>query len=67
MVIFDLDPANMFGALEWPKIRAAIDKHFQEASKWFTWAHEKPEEVDLPSGGVAFSDRGAGQGDVFGS
>ena len=43
VVIFDLDLANMFGTLEWPIIRDAIDKHFQEASKWLNWEHEKPE------------------------
>ena len=28
LVVFDLDLANMFGSIEWPRIREAIDKHF---------------------------------------
>ena len=66
VVIFNLDLANMFGTLEWPKILAAIEKHYNEASKWFEWAHRRPEEIELPGDVVAYSDRGAGQGDVFG-
>ena len=66
LVAFDLDLANMFGSIEWPAIRNAIAKHFPEAEAWVQWEHAAVEEIELPSGGVAYGDRGAGQGDVFG-
>ena len=43
MVAFDLDLANMLGSIEWPEIRAAVDRHFVEASAWVTWCHAEPE------------------------
>ena len=35
VVAIDLDLANMFCNIEWPEIRAAINKHFVEASEWY--------------------------------
>ena len=66
MVAFDLDLANMFGSIEWPEIRAAVDRHFVEASAWVTWCHAEPEVVQLPPGAEHQVTRGAGQGDVYG-
>ena len=66
LVAFDPDLANMYGTIEWPFIRAAICKHFEEAEGWGNWAHGAVEEIELPGGATAFSDRGAGQGDVYG-
>ena len=66
LVAFDLDLANMFGNVEWPQIRSAISKYFPEAEAWVQWEHADTEEIELPSGGVAYGDRGAGQGDVYG-
>ncbi len=37
LVAFDLDLTNMFGSIEWPEIRAAVDRDFQEASAWLRW------------------------------
>ena len=67
LVAFDLDLRNMYGSVEWAEIRAAVERDFQEAGEWVRWQHTSPDEVDLPSGGTAFTDRGAGQGDAFGS
>ena len=67
LVAFDLDLANMFGTIDWSAIREAVEADFSEALSWLQWQHSSPDEVDLPSGGTAYTDRGAGQGDVFGS
>ena len=67
LVAFDLDLANMFGTIEWSEIREAVAADFPEALSWLQWQHSCVDEVDLPSGGTALTDRGAGQGDVFGS
>ena len=32
LIAFDLDLKNMFGSIEWPRIRAAIATHFPEAA-----------------------------------
>ena len=67
VVAFDLDLKNMFCSIEWAEIRAAVDRDFEEASAWFRWQHEAPDEIELPGGSVVLADRGAGQGDVYGS
>ena len=67
LVAMDLDCCNMFGSLEWPSIRAAVEKHFVEISPWTCWAHQQPAESLLPGGGTAAADRGAEQGDPFGT
>lgn len=67
VVAFDLDLANMFCSIEWPEIRAAVSKHFAEARPWIEWSHQEPEVVELPCGATHEVNRGAGQGDVFGS
>ena len=67
MVCFDLDLENMFCRVEWPEIRDAVRKHFSAALPWMEWCHEEPEIVELPSGGEHEVNRGAGQGDVYGS
>ncbi len=67
MVAFDLDLENMFCRVEWPEIRAAAQKHFEEAYKWLEWCHEEPEVIQLPNGAEHAVNRGAGQGDVYGS
>ena len=50
----------MYGTVE------AVRQHFQEAEAWVSWTHQEAEIIELQSGGTAVSDRGAGQGDVFG-
>ena len=67
LIAFDLDLQNMFGSIEWAELRRAVDRDLQEASAWFQWQHSTFDEIDLPGGGTAFSNRGSGQGDVFGS
>ena len=67
VVAFDLDLANMFCNVEWPEIRSAVGKHFAEACGWLEWCHATPEAVVLPCGSVHMVNRGAGQGDVYGS
>ena len=67
IVEFDLDLENMFCRIEWSEIRAAARKHFEEAVKCIESEHAEPGEVVLPSGDSHMVDRGAGQGDVFGS
>eukprot|EP00973_Karenia_brevis_P050186 6963523-Karenia_brevis.AAC.1 len=67
LVALDLDCCNMFGSLEWPSIRKEVEKHFPETLQWTTWAHQQPAETLLPGGDVAATDRGAEQGDPFGT
>ena len=67
LVAFDLDLSNMFGTIEWAEIREAAAADFPESSNWLEWQHSTVDEVELPSGSVAYTDRGAGQGDVYGS
>eukprot|EP00959_Pyramimonas_sp_CCMP1952_P386193 8093952-Pyramimonas_sp.AAC.1 len=66
VVAFDLDLANMFGTILRERIRGALRRHFPEALHWTQWVHADDELMDLPQGGVAHTDRGSGQGDVFG-
>ena len=67
LVAFDLDLQNMFGSIEWPKIRAAIAAHLPEAAAWTDWAHRESAVVQLPDGTEYRVNRGAEQGDPFGS
>ena len=67
LVAFDLDLKNMFGSIEWPRIRAAVSAHFAEAARWTEWAHREAAVVQLPDGTEVSVDRGAEQGDPFGS
>ena len=67
VVIADLDQVNMFGNAEWDSIRQSIDSNLSEIMGWTTWTHMKPSEVVLPSGECIEMDRGAAQGDAFGS
>ncbi len=39
VVFFDLDLANMYGAIEWPHIREAVGRYFKGAEAWLQWAH----------------------------
>ena len=67
IVVADVDQVNMFGNAEWDSIRSSIDCSFREILRWTEWSHEKPGEVVLPSGEHVCMNRGAGQGDAFGS
>ena len=67
LVAFDLDLKNMFGNIEWPRIRESIAKHMPDATAWVEWAHRRPAQVRLPGGGEVDTDRGAEQGDLHGS
>ena len=67
LVALDLDCCNMFGSLEWPSIRDAVARHFPDIQAWTEWAHQQPAETLLPGGDTAATDRGAEQGDPFGT
>ena len=67
LVCFDLDLKNMFGNIEWPNIRASIQKQMPEALAWTKWAHERKATTVLPGGDEAQFDRGATQGDPLGT
>ena len=56
LVATDLDLSNMFGNVEWPRIRQALRTHFPEASAWIEWQHQSDA-----------TNRGAEQGDVLGT
>ena len=67
LVASDLELKNMFGSIEWSRIRAAVNAHLPEAAAWTQWAHHEPAIVQLPDGHIHKVDRGAEQGDTFGS
>ena len=67
VAIFDIDQANMFCNVEWQEISAAVRKYYREVVEWVDWSHKEPEKVLLPCGDEIGVNRGAGQGDVFGS
>lgn len=63
----DIDQVNMFGNAEWDAIRPSIDSAMTEIHQWTEWLHRQPSEVILPSGETVLQNRGAAQGDAFGS
>ena len=67
LVAADIDLANMFGNCEWPAIRDAINSEFSEIKAWTDWHHTAPAITVLPSGTELENNRGAEQGDGFGS
>ena len=67
MIAADLDVVNMFGNAEWPAIREALEEHMPEALAWTNWQQSQASVTTLPSGSEFSTDRGAEQGDVFGS
>ena len=67
MIAVDIDLVNMFGNVEWSSIRAALQEHFPEALPWTSWQHQQPSATRLPSGTEFHTNKGAEQGDVFGS
>ena len=67
VAILDLDFKNAFPSFEWCSIRESVANHFPSILPWCAWCHAQPSVVYLPSGGVAFVDRGAEQGDPLGS
>ena len=54
--------ATGFGTVEWPEILEAIEEDAPEAAGWIRWEQKDAEEIELPSGEVHYSNRGAGQG-----
>ena len=66
-VAIDVDMVNMFGNQEWPDIRDAIQDSFHELVAWTEWHHEEPAITQLPSGLEFGNNRGAEQGDAFGT
>ena len=52
--------------MSWAAIREGLSAYLPEFLPWTTWCHWQPVPVTLPSGDVAFSDRGAEQGDLIG-
>ena len=67
LVAADIDLVNMFGNCEWPSIRAAIDDELREVKAWTDWHHAAEAITILPCGDEFTNNRGAEQGDGFGS
>ena len=67
MVVLDLDLVNCFCTIEWPCIRDALSEFTPSLLAWEEWCHRSPVPVELPSGDVVHSNRGAEQGDPLGS
>ena len=67
LVAADIDLVNMFGNTEWPSIREAIDSELREVRAWTEWHHMTHAVTVLPCGSEFQNDRGAEQGDGFGS
>ena len=57
----------MFGNCELDSIRAAINDEMKEIKHWTEWHHQATTTTVLPSGATIDNDRGAEQGDAFGS
>ena len=66
VVIADLDMANFFNSVEWPRKRESISRHFPEASAVVHWEQRAPGVSVLPDGAEFQFDRGAEQGETFG-
>ena len=59
---------NHFGMIEWDEMRNSTDpQEFPEMVSWMRWQHAEPSITVLPSGQEISIDRGAEQGDVFGT
>ena len=67
MVVADLDLVNMFVNVKWPSTRKALQRHFPEAPAWTDWQHQQDSVTQLPAGFNWSTNRGAPQGDVFGT
>ena len=67
VMVADLDLVNMFGNVEWPSIRKALQRYFPEACAWTDWQHQEDSVTQAPAGLSWGTNRGAEQGDVFGT
>eukprot|EP00969_Alexandrium_andersonii_P144667 6397320-Alexandrium_andersonii.AAC.1 len=68
VVALDVDLVNMFGSVEWDAMRSSIDPaEFPEIAAWTSWHQQEPSVTLLPSGETFTTDRGAEQGDGFGT
>ena len=68
LVALDVDLVNMFGSVEWEAMRSAIDATaFPEIATWTAWHQQEASTTLLPSGEIFTTDRGAEQGDGFGT
>ena len=67
LVAADLDMVNFFCSCEWPSIRDALGQEMPEILAWTEWQHDHEAATVLPIGEVFAFDRGAGQGDGFGT
>ena len=67
VVAADLDMVNFFGSCEWSDIRDALGQDMPEIRAWTEWQQEDATATVLPSGEEFVTDRGAGQGDGFGT
>ena len=68
LVAIDVDLVNMFGSVEWDEMRGAVDAaEFPELASWMEWHHRQATATVLPSGEEFTTDRGAEQGDGFGT
>ena len=66
-MVADLHLVNMFGNIEWPSTRKDPQRHFPVACAWTDWQHQQDSFTQLSSGTSWGTNRGAGQGDVFGT
>ena len=62
LAILDLDLRNAFPSFEWDSIREAVAELAPDLLLWTFWYHGAASRTFLPSGEVAFCNRGAEQG-----
>jgi len=68
VVAMDVDMVNMFGSVEWDSMRASIDPdQHPEIASWIAWHQKQAAVTVLPSREEFECDRGAEQGDGFGT
>ena len=66
MVVSDLDHMNMFGNVGWPIFHKALHRHFSDL-RLDRLATPQDCVTPLPAGSSWCTNRGAEQGDVFGT
>jgi hypothetical protein len=67
LVVTDTDLENCFCTLEWDKMREDLQLQLPNALPWVSWQQAEPVAVVLPCGEDTVADRGAEQGEPFGS
>ena len=66
VVVADLDLKNYFNTVEWPDIRASLQRHFDRASATVDWEQREPGVTLLPDGTPFKFNQGAEQGEPLG-